>query len=242
MTYSRAIKVRKYFSLRGTGELIKDAKYLLRRSYLGLPRIEITDLIKSDNNQFEISIPIQKHDQRNASLTLNDKLAIASICQLIKPNSVIEIGTFHGETTDLIARNCLESKIYTLDLPPDFTSHSQKIIPDDLEVLKLRQPGHHIQEHYETGSQVYQIYGDSATFDFKQLETKFDLAFIDGAHSYEYVKNDTEKILPLMNKKGWIIWDDYCFSFPEIIRYLNSLRPNKAFHIYGTRLAIIQLD
>jgi len=243
MKFTRWTKVKGYVSPYGLPEFSKDLRHWLRRSFLGLPRVELSDLFDLGSTNFEIIIPNHNHgSDRNASLTINDKLAIALLCHVTKPKHVIEIGTFRGETSDLIARNLTNAEIYTLDLPPDFASHACRPDADDLDVLKLRQPGLYIQASYSTHSRVYQVYGDSAKFNFEELERTFDLAFIDGAHSYEYVKNDTEKILPLMNPGGWIIWDDYSFSFPEIIEYANTLKNQGAIHIYGTRLVALRLE
>ena len=242
MTFSRLTKIKGYVSTSGLFEVLKDLKYLLRRSFLGLPRIEILDLFDLEADNFKITIPNYPHGStRNASITINEKVIVAIICHLLKPKTVIEIGTFRGETTDLMAQNLVNADIYTLDLPSDFTKHSHKPNADDLEVLKLRSPGYYIQKSYITNSRIHQIYGDSATFDFKNINQTFDLAFIDGAHSYDYVKNDTEKLLPLMSAGGWIVWDDYCFSFPEVIQYVNMFRQKGAIHIYGTRLAAMQV-
>lgn len=242
MLKSRLIKTKGYITSSGIPELSKDIKYLLRRSFLGLPRIEISEIFDLEANDFEINIPNHNHGSiRNASLTLSDKLAIAVFCQIIKPKTAIEIGTFRGETTDLIARNTVNANIYTLDLPPDFTTHQLPPEASDLSVLQQRQPGLYIQETYSHGSHVHQIYGDSAVFDFSSLNQTFDFAFIDGAHSYEYVKNDTEKLLPLMNPGGWIVWDDYFFAFPDIIRYVSEFCAQGAIHLYGTRLAAFKV-
>ena len=242
MDSTRWTKVKAYFSLKGIPESVNDLKLGVRRSFLGLPRKEITELINLESNEFEVIIPNYQHDSvRNASLSLNDKLAIALVCHHLKPQTVIEIGTFRGETTDLIARNLKNASIFTLDLPPDFQSHQERPDISDLDVLQLRQPDFYVANSYASGSQVHQLYGDSAVFNFKELNQSFDMAFIDGAHSFEYVKNDTEKLIPLMNQGGWIIWDDYSFSFPDIIKYVNTFRDRGTFHIYGTKLAAMQV-
>lgn len=239
---SRLIKVKSYFSLAGFPELLQDAKYLLRRGFLGLPRVDVSELFDLEERDFRIAIPNYTHGStRNASLSVNEKVFIAILCHKLQPKRVVEIGTFRGETTDLMASNLSSADIYTLDLPPDFTEHAYVPDSDDLGVLKLRNSGSYIQGSYETGSRIHQVFGDSATFDFNVLNCTFDLAFIDGAHSYEYIKNDTEKIAPLMHPGGWIIWDDYSFSFPGVIQYVNTLKPNGAFHVYGTRLAAMKV-
>ena len=40
---------------------------------------------------------------------------------------------------------------------------------DDLDVLQLRQPDFYVANSYASGSQVHQLYGDSAVFNFKEL-------------------------------------------------------------------------
>jgi len=52
-----------------------------------------------------------------------------------------------------------------------------------------------------------------------------DLVFVDGYHSYEYVKNDTEKGWEMLRPGGIIAWHDCVPDRPEIIRYLKSLHP-----------------
>jgi predicted O-methyltransferase YrrM len=239
---SRLVKVKSYFSPAGLRALVQDTKYLLRRGYLGLPRVDISELFDLEERDFRITIPNHTHGStRNASLSVGEKLFIALLCHKLQPERVIEVGTFRGETTDLMANNLCSADIYTLDLPPDFTEHEYMPDADDLGVLKLRKPASYIQTSYETGSRIHQVFGDSATFDFNALGCEIELAFIDGAHSYEYVKNDTERIAPLMRPGGWIVWDDYSFSFPGVIKYVNTLRNKGAFHIYGTRLAAMKV-
>ena len=49
---------------------------------------------------------------------------------------------------------------------------------------------------------IVQHLGDSASYDFGKFssEGQIEFCFIDGGHSYEIVKNDTEKVFPLMKK------------------------------------------
>jgi hypothetical protein len=119
MKFSRLIKIKEYVSAAGLFEVLKDLKYLLRRSFLGLPRIELLEVFNLEDNEFfKITIPNYCHgSNRNASLTISEKIVIAILCNLLKPKMVIEIGTFRGETTDLMAHNLVDADIYTLDLP-----------------------------------------------------------------------------------------------------------------------------
>lgn len=60
---------------------------------------------------------------------------------------------------------------------------------------------------------VKRIGHDSATFDFSTLG-KFDLVFVDGDHSYEGVKKDTQSAFgALRNEDSIIVWHDYGIEY-----------------------------
>jgi hypothetical protein len=112
MKFSRLIKIKEYVSAAGLFEGIKALNYLLRRSFLGLPRIELLEVFNLEDNEFKITIPnYWNGSKRNVSLRINEKIVIAIICNLLTPKMVIEIGTFRGETTDLMAHNLVDADI-----------------------------------------------------------------------------------------------------------------------------------
>jgi len=53
------------------------------------------------------------------------------------------------------------------------------------------------------------VFGDFATSDFTSYAGEMDVVFIDGAHSYSYVRNDTELARRTLAPGGMIAWDDY---------------------------------
>jgi predicted O-methyltransferase YrrM len=87
--------------------------------------------------------------------------------------------------------------------------------------------GYHINARRsdDLGDRIHRLFGDSATFDFSPFHNQVDLFFIDGAHSYQYVRNDTEKALPCVKKGGVIAWHDYgrC-GINGVSRWLHELR------------------
>jgi hypothetical protein len=50
---------------------------------------------------------------------------------------------------------------------------------------------------------------DSAKFDYSPFNRRVDLFFIDGAHSYPYVRDDTLKALECCRPGSVIAWHDY---------------------------------
>ena len=68
-----------------------------------------------------------------------------------------------------------------------------------------------------------------------------DFAFVDGSHSYDYVKNDTEKLLRLLAPSGVIVWHDYCRAWPGVVRYLNELGTTLPLrYVDGTTLVYLK--
>ena len=67
-----------------------------------------------------------------------------------------------------------------------------------------------------------------------------DLIYIDGGHTYEYVKSDTENALELLSPTGTIVWDDYG-SHPgvyELVTALAATLDKPVYHVFGSRMAI----
>ena len=91
------------------------------------------------------------------------------------------------------------AEIYSLDIPASHYEISQYEIPTE------------IFGHYSNGiKNVHFLKSDSKYFDFKSYRKQFDMVFIDGNHSFEYVKNDTKIALELIKDENSVIaWHDY---------------------------------
>ena len=63
---------------------------------------------------------------------------------------------------------------------------------------------------------------DSATFDESAYHGTIDLAFVDGAHSYEYVKSDSEKAWKMLRPGGIIAWHDCVSSHRDVVKYIKE--------------------
>ena len=84
-----------------------------------------------------------------------------------------------------------------------------------------------------------QLYSDSKAFDESPYLGQCDLIFIDGSHTYSYIKSDTAKAMRMIKDNGIIIWHDYRpGSDPkDVTRYLNELSKGKELvHIDQTSL------
>ena len=66
-----------------------------------------------------------------------------------------------------------------------------------------------------------------------------DFIFVDADHSYDLVKNDTEKAIEMLAPGGLLIWHDYAEKSPGVMRFVQEFSVNKpVFHIRTTCLAV----
>ncbi len=135
-----------------------------------------------------------------------DILLLKEICSKIPNCSYFEIGTWRGESVINVAE--VAKECFTLHLSEQemiALGFSKKMI--DLHGILSKKKGN-----------ITHLIGNSLTFDFKSLQKKFDVVFIDGNHQYDFVKNDTKKVFEyLVSENSIVIWHDYAFN-PEKIR------------------------
>lgn len=208
-----------------------------------IPRINLEELIPK-----ELEIKIKEPKKVDGNVTL---LELKIICELIKfynPKTIFEIGTFDGRTTlNMAANSSPETKVYTLDLPKSkinttkFKLYKGSKFSDDTYIQKDVSGIRFLSTIYT--NKIKQIFGDSATFNFKRYNKKMDLIFIDGSHAKEYVQNDTRKaLLMCKDKKSVILWHDYGV-WDGVTKTLNDLylhdkRFSNIANIKGTCLVI----
>jgi predicted O-methyltransferase YrrM len=171
--------------------------------------------------------------------TRHCRLVLAAMCKLLQCRTVFEIGTYQGQTTWVMAHNNPQAQVFTLDLPSLDAVHQLRYPVTDPEYFVAWNRGARFLGTPEA-NRITQLFGDSATFDFSPYDGQMDLVFIDGSHSYEYVKSDTEAALRMLSDRGTIVWDDYLY-YPGIYRVVTELSPRldrRIFHIVGTRLAV----
>ncbi len=195
----------------------------------GLPVIRMDQVIQTD----QLSLgPMTFLD--GGSLP-TDMMLLAGLAESIGDCRYFEIGTWRGESVSTIASRA--KSCHTLCLTDE---EMRAMGMHEKTILSHRLFSKEIPE-------VIQLRGDSRTFDFRSLNQKFDLVFIDGDHHYDFIKSDTRNVFEhLVHEETVVVWHDYGFH-PDQVRFevmasiLDGIGPEKAskvYHVAHTKCAI----
>jgi len=166
---------------------------------------------------------------------------LATIVSAFRPKKIFETGTFRGVAALTMALNAPEADVYTLDLPEEIsTAEIETLSRGDKEWVRLSRTstGFAFADH-PAAARIHQLRGNSLTFDPPAALANTDLCFIDGGHSYECIKADTETALKILSPNGVIVWDDYTWFIDGVSQYLTKLRGPLPLHrIAGSQLVV----
>jgi len=197
---------------------VAGARELRFASHCGLPELPAHLLAAIQSRQ--ITLPPVAY-LKNGTQDLSGLISLVGIAQAIRAKAIFEIGTFTGLTTLALALNLPDATIHTLDLPAGDRG-SLRIERADHLYLPDATPRRIYPDFPALAARIVQHEADSAKFDFDGLGCQFDLVYIDGAHSYEYVKSDTEAAYRIVAPNGAIVWDDYNSIWPGVSTYLDE--------------------
>lgn len=220
-------------------------------SNLGVQTIKLKDLLLCrDKINFQRDIVTTFPSITIGSITLVDQMVLLCLEELIKPNMMLEIGTFQGYTTRLLVKNSNAKTIYSVDLPT--MEKSILTVPDAEKVLSngdynddyLRDIQNKSGEIYLDGleaeylQRIKLIKQDSTTIDFSLKFQGVNFVFIDGGHNYDIVRSDTENSLNIIDQ-GVIIWHDFASGIhSDVTHYINErAKLNQIFHVSGSLCA-----
>jgi predicted O-methyltransferase YrrM len=223
--------------------------YHLLRHVDGLPQVHVWQGLVLSDQEPDVSVTICAEAAqewfRSVPYYGVDLIALCLLSRMLSPRVIFEIGTLRGSSALHLAMNSPSAKVYTLDLPPSQRPSLRTTFMDNIHVGDH----HKAKRQYFRGrpeeERVHCLFGDSAAFDLSPFFGKVDLFFIDGAHSYEYVRNDTIKALQCMSPGGVIAWHDYGRSgINGVTRWLHELRDSghEVYRIPGGSLAYMRVS
>ena len=137
---------------------------------------------------FLAGIPDKRVDKNTTSLTF--KRNLIEFFHVLQLNNCVEIGTSLGYSTRILS--FIFSNVTTIDI--DY-NNIQKAI----------------STNYDRNNITY-LLGDASNSDWS-TDVKFDVAFIDANHDYEYVINDIRRSIRYGMDNMYIVFDDY--GLPE---------------------------
>jgi methyltransferase family protein len=176
-----------------------------------IPEISLEQIVPTGTNGVDL-LPLPYEDGQLLDHEAQVVLAIAMQCA---PNKILEIGTYFGHTALRLAHVLPHAEIHTVDLPHEF-DYSQSQYLTDFHLLNRRLIGHYFAGRPES-DRIKQHLADTALWDFSLTgypsPTFF---FIDGSHSYEYVRNDSEKCYHLCKGSGIFLWHDLWHDNDEV--------------------------
>lgn len=179
---------------------------------------------------------------------LLDLVSLCVLCRHTQPAVIFEIGTFLGHTALHLALNSPDdARVYTLDLPRDAPARTQlrTTLLDDAHIRGSRGAPAYAFTGSPVERKVVTLAGDSATFDFSPFHGRVDLFFIDGSHSYEYVRNDTLRALECCHPGSIVAWHDFGrMGVNGVSRWLRELAAGgrEVFVTPGGSLAYMRVE
>jgi len=203
-----------------------------------VPRVPATQLEQVFPGIQEVQVTL-RHQVGPRALSHGEAFVLSLITACTRPRRILEIGTASGQGTALMAAQAPEAVIDTLDLGNERPTLGQQRGQPPWQDLSA------IGAAYRAagfGDRVNQHFADSARFDYEFLRGAVDLAFVDGAHTYEYVRADSGHVLETLAPGATMVWDDCDYRSPGVSHALVELRRrgHPIYRVIGTRLAVMR--
>jgi hypothetical protein len=200
-----------------------------------IPEVGLATIL---NNRVPV-VSVSATPYEDGMLPIEQAIALLSILIVDAPAQVLEIGTFFGNTTKLVAQNLPAATIHTIDLPESYFvgNDPTETAKDDLHLVRRRNVGRDFKDH-ECKIRIKQHFADTSTWNFQEAAGA-TFFFIDGSHTYEYCKNDSEKCFALCGGHGVFVWHDCDENHPGVLALLLEWRRlgRDVRRISGTSLA-----
>lgn len=155
------------------------------------------------------------------------------LSQINSPLNFLELGSWKGKSTTCIALSLPENSILTCvdtfngSENEISTSHKEATLSDDIIYDEFKKNIKEIEVlRPDLSIYVYREKTEEAYKKFNNLE--FDIIFIDGNHTFEYIKRDFVNYFPLCKEnKGILIGHDLHNGCPGIVKFVKIFLPSQ---------------
>jgi predicted O-methyltransferase YrrM len=199
---------------------IRAAEYLFNKQRK-ISEKPIESLLPIDRN-YHVILPAAFGNARKlGNPSLFEQTVLGAVARYLSPPMMFEFGTYDGATTLLLALNTPESTVIrSIDLPAN--DPIRALDNDDTFYTGGVLLGEAFLQRPEK-KRIIQIFENTMLFDCAELRQKMGFIFVDAGHTYDCVKNDSEKALEMLGESGVIFWHDYTFGHPGVYIFLNEL-------------------
>jgi predicted O-methyltransferase YrrM len=175
---------------------------------------------------------------------LEQLACLVLLTQALQPKRIFEIGTFRGRTALNFALNAPEhAEVFTLDLPPDDRVDAQhRTNASDAMIISESRTGSEYKGT-DVECKITQLFGDSSSFDFSPYHGNVDLVYVDGAHDYDAVKEDSENAIRMLRPGGYALWDEFCNygDYNDVTRaVIDTVPRGEVVQVANTQLAVFR--
>lgn len=171
------------------GRALKYAKNIMEK---GFPTVNMLDLLP------ELDETITPYTYLSGGSMVTDLALVKGLAKKIRNCTYLEIGVWRGESMAAVAKSAKECVSLSLS---------------DEQIKKLTNNDNFVAQNkifLNEFENILFIEANSLTYDFENMNKKFDLIFIDADHSWAAVKSDTINAFKLLkDENSIIVWHDY---------------------------------
>jgi glycosyltransferase involved in cell wall biosynthesis len=172
----------------------------------------------------------------------DDTRVVLTLLVHASPKRVLEIGTALGHMTANFTRwTSDDAQAFTIDLVRGMNRARPGALEQQVEV-----PGHaewaRFADDFGTAHKAFFITADTMTYDFGRL-APLEFVFVDGAHDFDHVVNDSRKAHEALAAGGWLVWHDFGSAVPwvKVKEAVGSIGFAEAvIHVEGTEVAFLR--
>lgn len=156
------------------------------------------------------------YDENNGMYS--EHLVLLSALSLADPGirEILEIGTYDGRSAFLLSRLFPQSHILTIDLPAASSDFSGTYQRKDVAEFLARRDAY-------LGKNPAIEFREMNSLALIDMDRKFDLIWVDGAHGYPVAAIDIVNACRLMTPRGWVLLDDVFTSVDRSNKWYQSL-------------------
>ena len=177
----------------------------------------------------QVAIPLGAINELSGHANKVDMLFVCAIARHLKARRIFEFGTYQGRTSYHLTYASDGAQVTTLNLPPAADPRYAPYLGSYFRGT-------------EREAFITQVLADSRQFDTEPHRHQFDLVFVDGDHSYDFVKNDTEKAFELLKPGGAILWHDYAPKSEGLVEFFRDFTQERPLFRIKRTCVLLHLD